>query len=65
MNGLNFSGWRQYGHSDSRRGSSGGLGRVFDVIVKRLQDDGHTVHLGKVVQRLDGSLNQIAVLVPA
>jgi hypothetical protein len=29
---------------------SEGLGHVFDVIVKRLQDDGHTVHLGKVVQ---------------
>ena len=36
---------------------------MFAVIVKRLQDAGHTVHLGKAVQRLEGSPNQITALV--
>jgi protoporphyrinogen oxidase len=41
----------------------GGLGRVFEAILTRLQEVGHTVHLGKSVHRLEGSRDQITALV--
>jgi protoporphyrinogen oxidase len=41
----------------------GGLGRVFDALVQRLQESGHTVHLGQTVHRLEGSPQHITALV--
>jgi len=41
----------------------GGLGRLFETLVARLQKAGHSVHLGKVVQRLEGTSHRIESLV--
>ncbi len=41
----------------------GGLGRLFDELIKRLQSQGHHVHLGQAVQRLEGTQAKIATVV--
>jgi protoporphyrinogen oxidase len=41
----------------------GGLGRLFDLLVTRLQESGHKVHLGKAVLCLKGTADRIRTLV--
>ncbi len=41
----------------------GGLGRMFDMLVKKLQEAGHHVHPGQAVRRLEGSQDQITSIV--
>jgi protoporphyrinogen oxidase len=41
----------------------GGLGRLFETLVARLQEAGHFVHLGKAVQQLEGTPERIESLV--
>ena len=41
----------------------GGLSRLFETLVTRLQEAGHRVHLGKAVLRLEGTVDRISTLV--
>jgi protoporphyrinogen oxidase len=41
----------------------GGLGRLFETLIVRLEKAGHSVHLGKAVQRLEGTPYRIESLV--
>lgn len=53
------------GASRNRRGQEllgylrGGLGRIFDTVVTRLQAAGHVVHLGEAVQCIHGTTDKI------
>lgn len=57
------------GTSRNRRGHEllgylrGGLGRLFETLVSRLQDAGHSIHLGNAVRKLQGAGNRIETLI--
>jgi protoporphyrinogen oxidase len=41
----------------------GGLGRIFDVLITQLQEAKHSIHLGRTVQRLEGTADRIESLI--
>lgn len=41
----------------------GGLGHLFEALIRQLQEAGHSIHLDKAVQRLEGTPERIEALV--